>query len=93
MHHIQAIGLHIQGAACVFFADHIHVTLQNNRVMILITASTILEDDHIVNFVLNIAQISCLGKVNQIITDCLCVPGAVGDSTDFFKKSKYRSRI
>ena len=93
MGHIQTFGSHINGAIGILLADHIHMALQDHRLMVLHAAGAVLKDDHIVQIILNITQTMLLCKADQIVTDHLGVAGAVGNGADFFKISKYRSRL
>ena len=64
MGHIQAIGVHVDGTVLVLFAHHVHMPLEDHRRMVFIAGCGITEEDHIVGFVLDIAQAVSLGKVH-----------------------------
>ena len=93
MGNIQSLSLHIDGAICIFFANHVHMSLKNHRGMILHATSSGPKQNHVVAVILNIAQIMFLGKSNQVITDHFRISGAVGNPTDFFKICKYIGRL
>ena len=93
MGHIQTLYSHVYGAGSILLADHIHVTLQDHRFVVFHTACAVLEDDHVIQLVLNVAQTMFLGKADQIVTDHFGVAGAMGNRADLFKISKYRSRF
>ena len=93
MGHIQAVGIHIDGAVGILFADHIHMPLQDNRRVILHTAGAIAENDHIIKFVLLIPQTVGLGKIHQKITDPFGIAGAMGDGADLLKVEKHGRRL
>ena len=57
--------------------------------MLLIAASTLTEEDHVVKLVLDIPQTLLLGKAHQVIADLFCVSGTVGVGTQLFKKAKF----
>ena len=91
--HIQPILSHVQRTVGILFTDHIHMALEDYRGMILQAAGALLKEDHIVGFVLNIADSIFLGEGNQIIRDPLGIPGTVGNGTDFFKIAENGSRL
>ena len=55
MGHIQTLHSHINGAGCILFADHIHMTLEDHGRMVPIAAGTFLENDDVIHFILNIS--------------------------------------
>ena len=91
--HIQALGGHIDGAVSILLADHIHVALNDDGIVILVTAGAFLEQDNVVGLVLDIAQAVFLGEAHQIIADDLGVAGAVGHGADLFKIFKDCGRL
>ena len=91
--HIQTVGIHIDGAILILLADHVHMALNNDRLMVLQAAGALLEHDHIIQFILEIPDAVLLGKGHQIIGDQFGIPGTVGDGTDLFKISKNRRRL
>ena len=93
MGHIQALILHVDGAVRILLADHIHMALKDHRRMVLHAAGTLLEEDHIAGFVLNVTKSLFLRKGNQIVRNLLCITGSVGDAADLLKITKYRGRL
>ena len=93
MGHIQPLIVHIDGTISILLTDHIHMALQDHGCMILHTAGALLKEDHIIQFVLNIADPMLYGKGNQIIADHLRVTRSMRNGTDFFKVTKNRSRL
>ena len=90
---VQAVVLKVNGAVRFFFANHVHVTLQNHRGMVFIARRSRLKDHHIVPLVLLEAKPPILGKPDQIVTDGFGIPGAVGNGTNFLKKTKHARRF
>ena len=93
MSQIQAVSLHIDGAIGIFFADHIHMALNDDRLVVLHTAGAGNENNHVVQLVLNVTQALLLSKVDQIIADDLGVAGAVRHGADLLKVAQYISRL
>ena len=90
---VQAVVLKVNGTVRLLLANHIHMALENHWGMVLIPRGARLEDHHIVPLVLPEAEASLLGKPDQVIADGLCIPGAVGNGTDFLKKTKHACRL
>ena len=93
MGNVQSIHSHIKRAGSILLTDHIDMALQDHRLMVLIAAGTLLENNHIVYFVLNIAQSTRFRKIDQIIADSLGIAGAMGNGANLFEISKHRSRL
>ena len=91
--HIQALGIHIDGAIGVLVAYHIHMALKNHRLVILVATSALAKENHIVKAILDIPQALLLGKFHQVVADLLGVAGAVGVSAQLFKITKYAGRL
>ena len=90
---IQALGGHIDGAVGILLADHVHVALDDDGIVILVAAGAILENDHIVGLVLAVAQAVLLGVVHQIVADGLGVAGAMGNGADLLEIFKDSGRL
>ena len=90
---IQALSIHIDGAIHILFTDHIHMTLDDHRGMILHAAGTGDENDDIVQRILDIFQALLLRKVHQVVADDLGIARAMGHGANFFKITKDRSRF
>ena len=93
MGYIQTFGCHIDGAIRILFADHVHMTLDDYRLVILVTLGGITKEDHIIEFILDIAQVVGLGKVHQVVGNHLSVIRAMGNGTNFFKITEYSLRL
>ena len=89
MGHVQTIHSHIQGAAGILFADHIHMALQNDALVVFQAAGAGSKDHHIVALILAIAKAVGLRKGNQVVADGLCIAAPMGDGTYFFKITEY----
>ena len=69
------------------------MALQNYRIVFFISFRAILEDDHIVVFVLDIAKIMFLGKRNQKITDLFGIARALRNGAKLLKIIENRLRF
>ena len=78
MGNVQTVSLEIDGALRVLLADHVHVALDDNGLVVLIALGGRSEEDDVVQLVLDIADALLFGKGDQIIGDDLGVAGAVG---------------
>ena len=83
--HIQSLGGHVNGAVRILLADHVQMALQNHGGVVFQAAGAGAIDNHIVHFILNVPKAMGLGKVHHIIRHGLCIPGAMGNGTDFLK--------
>ena len=56
-------------------SDHVQMSLDDNRITVLVSGSTRFFDDYVVHFILDIFQIVCFRKFYTKITDLFCVEG------------------
>ena len=87
--HVQALQGHVLGAVGGFFADHIHMALEDHRRGLFVTGRGLLDDDHIVQVVLIMLQAPLLGERRQIVAESLGVARPVRVGAELFKKGKY----
>ena len=92
MGHIQTIHCKINGAIRAFLTHHVHVSLQDDRLVILIPRGTVLEHEDIVQLVLNVGKTVLLGKGHQIVADGLGIAGAVGDQNRSSQNNRTRKQ-
>ena len=83
--HIQSLGGHVNGAVRILLADHVQMALEDHGGVVFQAAGAGAIDNHIVHFILNVPQAMGFGKVHHIIRHGLCIPGAMGNGTDFLK--------
>ena len=93
MCHIQALLGHVDGTVGILFADHVHVSLQNHRLVVFHAAGAVCKQDHIVQGILHIAQVVFPGKGHQIVADLLGVAGTMGHGADLLKIAKHCLRL
>ena len=65
----------------------------DERIVILVAAGTVLENDDVVGLVLAVAQAVLLSKVHQVIADGLCIAGAMGNGADLLEIFKDSGRL
>ena len=82
---IKTVLREINGTVLGLFSDHIHVALENNGGMMLVTDGAVLVNDDVVGLVLIILQAVVLGEADQPVADLLRVGGAVWDGAELFK--------
>ena len=62
-------------------SDHVQMSLDDNRITVLVSGSTRFFDDYVVHFILDIFQIVSFCKFHTKITDFFCVEGTSGYHT------------
>ena len=90
---VQAFLLHIFRDAGILLADHVHMALQNDRLLVLIAFGSLFDDDHVVQFVLIDLKSAVLCKFHQVIADCLLMIGRSRDLCQILEKMKYGFRF
>ena len=81
----QAVFGKVDITVGILFTDHIQMALEDHRGMVLIAGGAVLINDHVVMFVLHIAQTVLLGKPDTVVGNALCVPGTVGNGAELLK--------
>ena len=86
---LKRILLHVDLGALFTYSQHVHVSLQDNRLMILIALSSGLFDDNIKRLILSHIEISVLCEFHKEIANLLYILRAMRNITDFLKPFKY----
>ena len=90
---VQALGVHIDEAVRILFADHVQMALKDHGGVVFHTAGARAIEDHVIHIILHVGNAMLLGKLHHVVRDHFCIPGAMGDGTNFFKIAKYRGRL
>ena len=90
---VQALLVHILGAARLLFAYHVHMALQDHRRGVLIARRGRGDQDHVVGFVLIMLQPQLFAKRHAPVADGLGVGGAVRNGAHLLKNFKYPLRF
>ena len=93
MTQIKPLRIHINGAALILLADHIHMPLKHYRLVILQAAGTVGKQDDVIALILDITNLLLLCKIHQKIADCLRIVGTVGNCTQRLKIFKYSTGL
>ena len=90
---VQTFRCHILRAGFFLIADHIDVSLQNHRFASFIASGSFLDDNHVVQLVLVVLQISCLCEIHEPVAELLGVAGSMGNLTDLLEESENLCRF
>ena len=90
---IQTLGCHVDGAVGILLADHVHMALDDHRLVVFVAGGGIAEEQYIVQIILDIAQVIFLGKVHQVVGNSLGIVRAMGNGTNLFKIAKHSLRL
>ena len=86
---IQPFLVHILGAARLFFAYHVQMTLQNDGFRLFVTGRGLFDDNDIVVGVLMVFQIALACESRAPVADGLGVAGTMRDGAHLLKKTEY----
>ena len=90
---VQALLVHILGAARLLFAYHVHMALQDHRRGVLIARRGRGDQDHVVGLVLIMFQTQLFAECHAPVADGLGVGRAVRNGAHFLKNFKYPLRF
>ncbi len=79
----------IDGTAALFLADHIHMSLKNQRLCVFIARRGLLYYNHIARLVLTVFKVMRPREIRQIIADSPGIARTVRNRADFFKIVKH----
>ena len=90
---VEALLVHVLGTACLFFAHHVHMALQNHRRGVLIARRGRGDQDHVVGLVLIMLQPQLFAECHAPVADGLGVGRAVRNGAHLLKNFKYPLRF
>ncbi len=87
LHHKFQGTLKIKRAVGCFCLDHIHMTLEHDGLMILISGCRRLSDQHVMELVSPVGKAPLFGELHHVVRDPLLMETGAGDLGNLFKKS------